>query len=100
MPRLIAQMDNSDGTFESANRVYDKRDAAPTISTCGGGNLQPKVVRKLHFIVAERGRDNGQTYEIREDRVCNTITTVTKDNFYVGKINNEDKSKAGHKRWV
>lgn len=31
------QMDNSDGTFESANRVYDRLKAAPTITTCGGG---------------------------------------------------------------
>ena len=36
MPRILGQMDNSDGTFESANRVYDKRDVAPTINTCGG----------------------------------------------------------------
>lgn len=30
-------MDNTkDRTFESANRVYDKKQAAPTIPTCGG----------------------------------------------------------------
>ena len=29
--------DNSDGTFESANRIYDKKSSAPTIPTCGGG---------------------------------------------------------------
>lgn len=29
-------MDNSDGTFESANRVYEKKMVCPTINTCGG----------------------------------------------------------------
>ena len=42
---VIGEMDNSDGTFESANRVYDRKNAAPTIPTCGGGGLQPKVIR-------------------------------------------------------
>ena len=31
-------MDNSDGTFESANRVYEKKMVCPTIPTCGGGD--------------------------------------------------------------
>lgn len=45
--RVIGQMDNSqDNTFESANRIYDKRYCCPTIPTCGGGGLQPKVIRK------------------------------------------------------
>jgi hypothetical protein len=34
--KLIGEMDNSDGTFESANRIYDKFSSAPTIPTCGG----------------------------------------------------------------
>lgn len=34
---VIGQMDNSDGTFESANRVYDTDGIAPTIVTCTGG---------------------------------------------------------------
>lgn len=33
---IIGQMDNSDGTFESANRIYDANGIAPTIPTCGG----------------------------------------------------------------
>ena len=40
--RVIAQMDG----FESSNRVYDKQGLSPTINTCGGGHLQPKVIRK------------------------------------------------------
>lgn len=44
MKRIVVkgQMDNSDGTFESANRVYDKSKAAPTIPTCGGGGLSQR----------------------------------------------------------
>lgn len=56
---VIGQMDNTmDHTFESANRVYDIYGLAPTVNTCGGGGLQPKIlevtnertnnVRQLH----------------------------------------------------
>ena len=45
---VIGQMDNTlDHSFESANRVYSAMGLAPTISTCAGGNIKPKVlVRK------------------------------------------------------
>ena len=37
--RVIGQMDNTlDGTFESANRVYDSEGVCPTIPTCTGGD--------------------------------------------------------------
>jgi len=43
--RIIGQMDNTiDHTFESANRVYDKNGLCPTIPTCAGGNIQPKIL--------------------------------------------------------
>lgn len=42
---VLAQMDNTiDHTFESANRVYSKYGCCPTISTCAGGNIQPKIL--------------------------------------------------------
>ena len=45
---IIGLMDNTiDHTFECANRVYDKKALCPTINTCGGGGLQPKVIRKM-----------------------------------------------------
>lgn len=47
---VIGEMDNSDGTFESANRVYDSKAIAPTIPTCGGGGIQPKVIKKVSVI--------------------------------------------------
>lgn len=44
---VIGQMDHTiDRTFESANRVYDVNGIAPTINTCGGGGLQPKIIVK------------------------------------------------------
>jgi DNA (cytosine-5)-methyltransferase 1 len=40
-------MDNTiDHTFESANRVYDKDQLCPTLLTCAGGNIQPKVIEE------------------------------------------------------
>ena len=50
---VIAQMDNTiDHTFESANRIYDVNGIAPTIPTCGGGGIQPKIleIRKIGLI--------------------------------------------------
>lgn len=42
---VLAQMDNTiDHTFESANRVYSKYGCCPTIPTCAGGNIQPKIL--------------------------------------------------------
>ena len=45
--KIIGQMDNTiDHTFESANRVYDVEGVAPTMNTCGGGGLQPKILEE------------------------------------------------------
>lgn len=67
-------------------RVYDKEGLAPTISCMGGGNLQP-------MIVASRGRnpDNPsdrtpgnyveQRLEPNSEGICNTLTSVQKDNL-------------------
>lgn len=41
---VLGQMDNTiDHTFESANRVYSQFGACPTIPTCTGGGIQPKI---------------------------------------------------------
>ena len=98
--RVIGQMDNTiDHTFESANRVYDDMGIAPTVNTCGGGGLQPKVIEvkemgEIKTIVAMRGRDKdnpndrGKSTENYEQRLepntqgtSNTITSVQKDNL-------------------
>lgn len=31
-------------SLDHMNRVYDPDGIAPTLSTCGGGNLEPKVL--------------------------------------------------------
>lgn len=36
---VIGEMDNSDGTFESANRVYSVYGCCPTIPTGSGGGI-------------------------------------------------------------
>ena len=80
-------MNNSDGTFESANRVYDKKSAAPTIPTCGGGGIQPKVLRRYCMTVAMRKREAEQKLEPHDDGISNAITTVSKDNMTICKVN-------------
>lgn len=46
---VLASMDNTiDHTFESANRVYSKYGCCPTILTCAGGNIQPKILVECH----------------------------------------------------
>ena len=42
---VIGKMDHTlDNTHESANRVYSKDEICPTIPTCAGGNIQPKII--------------------------------------------------------
>lgn len=44
---IKGQMDNTiDHTFESANRVHDKRGLCPTIPTACGGGHTPKVIKR------------------------------------------------------
>jgi len=84
--RIIGNMDNTiDHTFESANRVYDKDGLCPTIPTCGGGNIQPKIIEKQQLCVAMRGRgmDNKQTLELNTTSCTNALTTVQKDNLVI-----------------
>lgn len=55
--KIIGQMDNTiDHTFESANRVYDKNGLSPTINTCGGGGLQPKIIIEPKCLNSKGGR--------------------------------------------
>lgn len=63
-------MDNTiDHTLESANRVYSKEGIAPTIPTCGGGGIQPKVLEcKVIGGFGEKKSNNG-TQWYQQDRV-------------------------------
>lgn len=90
--KIIGQMDNTiDHTFESANRVYDVSGVSPAMNTCGGGGLQPKILESK--IVAMRGRNpdnpSDRTVGIQTEQglepnaqgMCNSLTTVQKDNM-------------------
>ena len=85
------------GKLESINghdilkRVYGTDGEAPTLSTMGGGNTEPKII-------ASRGRGlhNEQHLEPRKDGLTNTITSVQKDN-YVAEPLKRRRSKYGKK---
>lgn len=97
--KIIGQMDNTiDHTFESANRVYDVDGVAPTMNTCGGGGLQPKILEanSIRMVRTEEGKALRKQYEnheihhgfnehrepeLRKDGVTNTLSTVQKDNY-------------------
>ncbi len=76
--KIIGQMDNTiDHTFESANRVYDVEGVVPTMNTCGGGGLQPKIleVNQLGFMDNGTGKHQSNTvYD--ENALCPNITTI------------------------
>lgn len=78
--------------FESTNRIYDVGGGcSPTLSTMQGGNQEPKILESQ--IVAMRGRnpDNPsdrttgspteQRLELNAQGMCNSLTTVQKDNL-------------------
>lgn len=47
---VIGRMDHTmDNTFESANRVYGISGLCPTIPTCSGGGIQPKILTKEYI---------------------------------------------------
>ena len=71
-----------DNTFESANRVYGTDGLSPTINTCGGGGLQPKIVEvqkvdvnELGFIEHGTGKHQSNTV-FGTDGISPTITTI------------------------
>lgn len=73
---IIGCMDNTvDHTFESANRVYDRNGLCPTIPTCGGGNIQPKVLEVMKLQDTENMVYDDYNSRVRADQ--NTIGTIT-----------------------
>lgn len=87
---IIAGQIEHSGLTEMTGRVYQTNGISPTIRTMQGGNLEPKIM-----IGAFRGRnpDNPsdrmagspteQRLEINSQGLCNTLTTVQKDNVLV-----------------
>lgn len=93
----VKQMGNMDidrENFENpqCGRVYDSSGLSPTINTCQGGQREPKI------IVAMRGRnpDNPsdrtagspteQRLEPNSQDICNTLTSVQKDNMVLENV--------------
>lgn len=68
--KIIGRMDNSiDHTFESTNRVYDKNGIFPTLSTCQGGDRQPKIIEEAKIKkVGQISTDKSQ---------CGTVVSET-----------------------
>lgn len=63
-------MDNTlDHTFESANRVYDKNQLCPTIPTCAGGNIQPKIIEETKCVGGLSEKKWGKKQFHQQDRV-------------------------------
>ena len=94
----VGNYGNPNGGWNQAYRVYSDKGVAPTLNTCQGGNRQPKVVvaqrgRYAESVVRQVGRnpDNpnqriaglptSQRLEPNMKGVCNTLTTVQKDNY-------------------
>lgn len=66
---VLGNMDNTiDHTFESANRVYDKNNLCPTIPTCAGGGIQPKIIEETHCVGGLSTNKWGNQYH-QQDRV-------------------------------
>lgn len=58
-----------DKMHEQSKRVYDPEGISPTVHTCGGGNLEPKIL-------IPQATEQGYA-------TSNTLTTVQKDNLVI-----------------
>jgi len=79
---------------DQIKRVYSEDGKSPTLTTCGGGHREPKVVagawRGRYYKDGVRQDQFGsvagktkQMLELRKDEKTNTVTTVQKDNVVV-----------------
>lgn len=85
-----------DSKFESCNRIYDIRGISPALDTMQGGNREPKILERQ--IIAMRGRNpynpsdrtvgahTQQRLEPNRNGICNTLTSVQKDNMVLEKL--------------
>lgn len=102
--KSVKQLGNilEEGNFKNpqCGRVYDSNACSPTLNICGGGNYEPKIIDTT--IVAMRGRPienpnirqaglpTKQRLELNEQGICNTLTTVQKDNMVLENIIYDD----------
>ena len=85
-----------DKIHESARRVYNEEGIAPTIPTCGGGNIEPKVAvreaTKLGYAIASVGdsinleQPNSKT---RRDRVGKEVANTLNTGCNQGNLEND-----------
>ena len=85
----------STGNFSNPQRgrIYSTDGLAPTLNTCGGGGLEPKIIEPICVHSQGRNPDKPsdrtagaklvQRLEPNKDGVSNTVTTVLKDNYIV-----------------
>lgn len=92
---ILGEMDNSDGTFESANRIYDVKASAPTIPTsCGGGHTS-KVVKLIGGVGEENEfgsqfRQQNRVYDNKELSV--SMTSAGINGLYPRKVETMDRN--------
>lgn len=88
-------MDNTiDHTFESANRVYDSNAVSPTINTCGGGGLQPKILEKK--CISTKGKENEVASTILAGYERTNMTGFNADNAVVESVRIKQATKQGY----
>ena len=93
---VIGQMDNSDGTFESANRVYGNNACSPTVNTCGGGGLQPKTVRLIGGVSNRFGtqfKQHGRVYDKKQSSATQSVLGVGRDSLMVRSVKMNESEK-------
>lgn len=96
----VAQYDTPTRKNSNRFRTYDGDGISPTLTTMGGGGLEPHLLVRYDDVLigASRGRYTGevsektgrpqtqQQLEINKEGVSNTITTVQKDNYVIEDI--------------
>ena len=93
--KVIGEMDNSDGSFESANRIYDVKASAPTIPTSCGGGHTPKVVKLIGGVGEENEfgsqfRQQNRVYDNKELSV--SMTSAGINGLYPRKVETMDRN--------
>lgn len=112
-PKIISEvkqlgfLDNGTGKHQS-NTVYDKNYVRPNITTIEGGGTQQIKVLEEKCIVAMRGRNPNnssdrtvgapteQRLEPNSQGMCNTITSVQKDNLVMETVKIKQATKDGY----
>lgn len=94
-PKCV-QVAQLEGGFESTGRVYSPDGISPTITTCGGGNREPKVMldnepRVLAGIGEKKSNGGTQWYQqdrIYDDNIAISVTTSFNPYYAVEKKEN------------